>query len=281
MVDLSKYNVSLNSGASKGSLVKVVRLENDQRVFYKAGRLGSRLFPNQLGIEPLVEHLCYKLAVALHVPCVRQDLCVASMTIYNKPYICFVSKSTDFIKGNEIVYLNDIFASKLVKTREYTEIARATNSWIELARLLVFDYIIMNEDRHDFNLAWFRHGSNLVFTPVFDNGFSLLYDDVKGMLSNYKSASYYCQCNAFYKTFDNALHMVYNSNRNVRDLINIGIRFSTVDKVVSDVYTNYCSLVTSEVCKSNVVVPDIWFDRVADFIKWRLSNVRTFFHNGG
>ena len=36
----------------------------------------------------------------------------------------------------------------------------------------------------------------LKLSPIYDNGYSLLYDDIKGMLNDFKLAYRYCLCNA-------------------------------------------------------------------------------------
>ena len=47
----------------------------------------------------------------------------------------------------------------------------------------------MNEDRHNSNVGFLMSDNGeLKLSPIYDNGYSLLYDDIKGMLNDFKLA---------------------------------------------------------------------------------------------
>lgn len=95
-----------------------------------------------------------------------------------------------------LIYLASLYAedeSNIV----FEKLCRNTGCGNDLINLLAFDLIIMNEDRHNSNVGFLMSDNGeLKLSPIYDNGYSLLYDDIKGMLNDFKSAYRYCLCNA-------------------------------------------------------------------------------------
>ena len=69
----------------------------------------------------------------------------------------------------------------------------------------------MNEDRHNSNVGFLMSDNGeLKLSPIYDNGYSLLYDDIKGMLNDFKSEYRYCLCNApLYEERFNAAERIF------------------------------------------------------------------------
>ena len=102
----------------------------------------------------------------------------------------------------------------------------------------------------------------LKLSPIYDNGYSLLYDDIKGMLNDFKSAYRYCLCNA----------PLYEERFNAAERINLNIERNQVADRVMAVKKTYSELVYADI--NNIQLKDIWWEKIIDFIMWRIEYVR-------
>ena len=117
-----------------------------------------------------------------------------------------VCRSADFVRDKEIITLAEYVphAVYLQGYEKYNAIANALPDYVEqLNKIIVFDAIIYNKDRHLNNLALVD--SDLI---LFDNGASLFGRDASPKLA-YNACSFnYQSCKPFYSTVKNQLNLI-------------------------------------------------------------------------
>ena len=168
------------------------------------------------------------------------------------------------------VYMRKMKAILILK-----KLCRNTGCGNDLINLLAFDLIIMNEDRHNSNVGFLMSDNGeLKLSPIYDNGYSLLYDDIKGMLNDFKSAYRYCLCNApLYEERFNAAERIFQKMSKIYvPTINLNIERNQVADRVMAVKKTYSELVYADI--NNIQLKDIWWEKVIDFIIWRIEYVR-------
>lgn len=262
-------------GSSHGNLIKYILESDGAKYHIKTGRKSSRDNPNLFGIEPLVEQVCYEFSKLLELPCAKEELCLAKIRLYEEDIVTIVNKSEDFAKGfNGEITLNEILALNIVESPKVENVIGKLNQKDLILKLLLFDFLILNEDRHNGNISWLvDNDGNLVFSPVFDNGYSLLYDDVKGMISGYKTAIKLANCNSdFYGgSFHNMEVLILNNREDLLSLLD-KLHAGDPENILDKVQESYRRL--SPYVNRTVLVPELWFRRVSEFLKWRISYVR-------
>lgn len=83
--------------------------------------------------------------------------------------------STDPILNDKSLSTSEKFEQIMQQVQDFTGL----DVRLDIARLLAFDALILNEDRHTNNIFFLYNPVNHTwkFAPIFDNGLSLLYDE--------------------------------------------------------------------------------------------------------
>ena len=93
-------------------------------------------------------------------------------------YPCFITKDTQFITCNQIMYGKKRHGS-IKDYEEYISILEKNGikeARLKIENMYILDYLIMNEDRHLNNFGVIRDVNTLKWldvAPIFDNGQSL------------------------------------------------------------------------------------------------------------
>ena len=168
-----KLDLSSPDNTSVGNLKKRWKIVNEKRVMIKGGS-------NPFRQEPFNEVIASKLADILGIKSTRYSL------VYDNDYpYC---ECEDFIqKGQDLITAHQI--NKVLKKNNsdsaYTHFVKCAYSLginnVEsyLDKLIVFDYIIANEDRHFNNFGFIRDAKTLKFispAPIYDSGASFGFD---------------------------------------------------------------------------------------------------------
>lgn len=270
--DIAK-NFSVHSN-SKGNLLKTAYIVDDVLHFAKSGRLQVRDYPENWGIESLIEIICYKLGCALGLNIAEQSLDILSGIRLNKAFTTLICDSPDFRNGNTLIYLQSLYVEN-DENIDFGKLCRNTGCDEDLINMLAFDLIIMNEDRHNSNIGFLvQDNGQLELAPIYDNGYSLLYDDIKGMLADFKSAERHCLCNAplYQESFKSAERIFMEYSKIYKPTLNLDIERDIVEMAVyqtKDIYTNL-----EQENINNIPIEPIWWDKVIDFIIWRIAYVR-------
>jgi hypothetical protein len=180
-----------------------------------------------------------------------------------------INASEDYNKEEyPILTLLDLVTENEIESNYYDNIIKFVDK-VELDKLLLVDFIFCNEDRHSKNIEWFDVGYQLEMIPIFDNGYSLCYDTLKGFITDYKDESRYCPANAFY-SYHNAIPNLVGESNYRQSLFNSYISEREIKDVVDKIQEDYKNLVNN--CKlNNIPIPDKYFNLMSEFIKWRIE----------
>lgn len=273
---MDKYigsNLSVHSN-SKGNLLKATYIDKDVINFLKTGRLQVRDFPECWGIEPVIEVICYNVGQSLGLDIAKQSLGVCNGKRLNKEFKTLACSSPDFRNGKTLVYLQSLYIEN-DENIEFDKLCRNTGCGDNLINMLAFDLIIMNEDRHNSNVGFLmQDDGTLELAPIYDNGYSLLYDDIKGMLRDFKAASKHCLCNAplYQESFKAAERIFVKYSKIYPPTINLDIEREDIESAVYMVKDLYTMPEMENI--NNIVLEPVWWDKVIDFIMWRIEYVR-------
>ena len=279
---MDKYmnnNFSVHSN-SKGNLLKgSYRDHNGITHFVKTGRLQVRDFPGKWSIEPVIEVICHELGKVLGAETAEQELRIARGERLGSEFITLVCDSSDFRNGESLIYLQGLYVQNKDNI-QFEKLCRNTGCKKSLMDMLAFDLIIMNEDRHNSNVGWLMNDEGrMKLSPIYDNGYSLLYDDIKGMLKDYYRASRYCLCNApLYQENFKCAERIFAENLDNDLSVNLNADRSMIDCAIKRVKQEYVSLI-SDTPVNNIELPDIWWERIVDFVMWRIEYVRNLRNN--
>lgn len=168
-------NLSSPDNTSVGNLKKRWRISNGKRILIKGGS-------NPFRQEPYNEVVASLVASTLDIPCIKYCL------LFDKEYpYCecpdFVSKNNDFVPAYQIIKTlkknnSDSAYTHFIKCSEHLGIKNAIDY---INKMIVFDFIIANEDRHYNNFGFIRNTDTLSFeeiSPLFDNGASFGFDKI-------------------------------------------------------------------------------------------------------
>ncbi|WP_027398698.1 HipA domain-containing protein [Anaerovorax odorimutans] len=249
--------------------------------YIKAARLKVRGM-DALGIEPIIEVIAYKLGVLLGLNIAEQRLGVAKFKKTDKEYVSLVSISPDFVKDSELLELKDFAEvydiNENVSIEDLIKNKKIPTENEKLWSLMIFDYIIMNEDRHNQNIAWiYSEADEGSLSPIYDNGYSMLYDAVPKMCEDFKREAKNCVCNAsFYNdrfSYIETYIQKIKERNNLEDFINLGISEEQLVYIVEEVKMEYNNI-KEEHKLMNKEVPKEWWTSVVQFLKWRIEYVR-------
>ena len=236
----------------------------------KTGRSESRDYRDAFGIEPLIECIVYELGHALNMNIAKQELGVAKIKLGDRIQETLVNISDSFIPyGKDLVEIgtyNGILSDsreRIVKLEDLESIVGIG----PISDILLLDYITMNEDRHDHNIAFLvdSRTKEIELAPIYDNGFSLLYDD-SNRIDKFKECHRNAVCNApiYNGTFSNLERLVkkYSAGRCINEI--------NVEYIINK-YRNRYNLIKSEHNLNNIELTDKWFDCIIEFLNWRIG----------
>lgn len=236
----------------------------------KTGRSGSRDYRNSFGIEPLIECIVYELGHALNINMAKQELGVAKIKLKNKTQDTLVNISDSFIPyGEDLVEIGTYNGTlnDSIKRIVTLEDLRSIVGIGPVKDLLLLDYITMNEDRHNHNIALLINSrtEEIKLAPIYDNGYSLLYDDVN-RIDNFKNCSRNAVCNApLYNCAFSNLERLVKKYAVGRNLLEINVEY------IVNKYRNRYNLIKSEHNLNNIELTDNWFNCIIEFLKWRID----------
>ena len=177
-------NLSSPDNTSVGNLKKRWRISNGNRILIKGGS-------NPFRQEPYNEVAASLIAAILEIPCVNYSL------VYDKDYpYCqcpdFIDKNNDFVPAYQIIKTlkknnSDSAYTHFIKCAEHLGIKNVIDY---VNKMLVFDFIIANEDRHYNNFGFIRNTDTLSFediSPLFDNGASFGFDKISEDIKPFKN----------------------------------------------------------------------------------------------
>lgn len=193
------FDYSSPDNTSDGNLLKRWKILDGKRCLLKSG---SFPFIQQPFNEVIASIILDRLGID-HIP-------YTLTWIGDKPYsVCdnFVTKNSELVSASRIMHIRPK-ANNENSYLHFVNICKENGIDVipALDRMIVFDYIIANEDRHFGNFGLLRDPDTLEwkgFAPLFDNGTSLWYNRVASMIPNADIV-----CKPFKKTHGEQLGLV-------------------------------------------------------------------------
>ena len=164
-----------NSSGTAGSFLKAQEKTNSGKIYYK---LSSYDTVNGItGHESVNEIISDRLLSILGIPHLPYDLIHADISVDNKIIRTWICASKDFRLPGERKLALDVFYQINRKDSESPLEFCIRNGWAEYVyQMLVFDYLILNRDRHGANIEVLENKNlkSIRLAPLFDHGVSLL-----------------------------------------------------------------------------------------------------------
>ena len=161
---------------TNGALKKCWRRIENQVYLYKGGNQEDEYV--NIGNEPYNEFYASQVAKEMELDCIEYRLDKWKGSIAS---ICklFTSKEKSYVQIGDLMKKSSIV--------EAYEICKKYGQERKFADMILFDSIIINEDRHFGNFGLLRDnktGKFVDFAPIFDNGASLMYFENKQALKD-------------------------------------------------------------------------------------------------
>lgn len=193
------FNYSSPDNTSDGNLQKRWKIIDGKRCLLKSGSAPYRQQPFN---EAIASVILDRLGID-HVP-------YTLTWIDGKPYsVCkdFVTKNTELVSASRLMQIRPR-ANDENGYLQFVNICKEFGVDVVpmLDRMIVLDYIIVNEDRHYGNFGLLRDPDTLEwigFAPIFDNGTSLYYDKLTTQIPTAD-----LKCKPFKKTHGEQIRLV-------------------------------------------------------------------------
>ncbi len=218
-----KFDFCSPDNTSDGCLKKQWKIIDGERCLIKGG---SAPFMQQ----PFNEVIATRIMELLDIPHVPYTLTWDD----GKPYsICkdFITRDTELVSAWRIMKTEKQYPSISVY-QHYCNCSKKlgiSNIHQLLDKMIVLDYIIANEDRHQNNFGLIRNADTLEFigvAPIFDSGSSLGYDKLTSQIENGTDI----ECKPFKKTHEQQLQLVTSF-----DWIDFD-KLQCIDEIVQDTF---------------------------------------------
>lgn len=200
------------SHTSKGVLCKWTALIDGELYYIKTGKLSYGKFSN---LEPISEYVAYRIGELLNVNVIETFYCDINLkdTFNFSNQDTMVSYTKNYLGPGEVFY--SIFKLE-GDTLTYDDLISKYNSFSEdINRMLIFDFVINNTDRHLNNFGFILNDNTMEikrFCCIFDNGGSLLsdLDDDKLIEFDFKDIDDYSSCKPFSRNHYLQLSLIKN-----------------------------------------------------------------------
>lgn len=166
------WNFSSNS--SGGQYLKSEKIINGKKYYFKISDFRYGMFFSH---EAVLEVIASRLGNLLELPVLKYTGDIARIQINDKEYTTFVSKSLNYCKAGQtaIPLVTDYLTNKIDAETplEYCQRIGLTEF---VDYVFLFDYLIMNADRHGRNIELLYNSNKAIPAPIFDNGRCLTFE---------------------------------------------------------------------------------------------------------
>lgn len=169
------WSLYRNSSGTAGSFLKSQEITSEGKIYYKLSRYDAR--DGVIGHESVNEIIADRLLTILDIPHIHYRLIHADILLDEKPIRTWLCSSLNFRQHGEKKHaLDDYYRLGRLNSAESPLDFCIRNGWSEyIYQMLVFDYLILNRDRHGANIEVLenRYRKTIRLAPLFDNGVSL------------------------------------------------------------------------------------------------------------
>ena len=168
MKDYRDMTWNFSSSSSGGQYLKSEKYINDKKYYFKVSDFRYNMFFSH---ESVLEVIVSRLGNLLGFPVLKYTGDMAKIIVNDKEYTTFVSKSMNYCKSGQtaIPLVTDYQTNKEGKESPL-EYCQKTGLTEFMDYIFIFDYLIMNVDRHGRNIEILYDGNKAVPAPIFDNG---------------------------------------------------------------------------------------------------------------
>jgi len=243
-----KYQNFINPDfSSNGRLKKFWIINNGNRELCKAGS-------GDLKQEPFNEVIASQIADRLNINHLNYELKKYDNDLYCKCG-CMIDKNVEFINAFIVSLETEKTGDKYNDYLNACSKMGINNAREEVDKMIIFDYLIRNTDRHVGNFGVLRNSKTLKWekiVPIFDNGNSLWYNAQGIQFINSDSKS---ECRSFTGENEKNILLVGNTDWYNKNKLN------DIDKVISDVL------------KNNIYIENERIEKIIDEFKKRVNNL--------
>lgn len=166
-----------NSSGTAGSFLKAYEETDEGNLYYKLSNYDP--YHGITGHECVNEIIADRLLNLLGLEHLSYQLIHAKVNVDHKELITWLCLSHDFKTKNEDKIALDAFYQIMHQEEETPLNFCIRMGWEkEIYEMLVFDFLILNRDRHGANIEILRNRNNKEYrmAPLFDHGLSLLFN---------------------------------------------------------------------------------------------------------
>lgn len=176
MKDLTYLKWSYSSSSSGGTYLKSEDGIGSRKIYYK---LSDFKYGKLSGCEAAIEVIASRLGEYLGFPVLKYMGDMSSVIVDDKKYNTYVARSHNYVKRGyaAIPLITDYLTNRASKAESPLDYCRRIGLQEYLDYVFIFDYLIMNVDRHGHNIEiLYDMENNIVPSPIFDNGRALTYE---------------------------------------------------------------------------------------------------------
>ena len=176
MKDLTFLKWSYSSSSSGGTYLKSETGYGSKKVYYKLSDFKQGRFT---GCEAVIEVVVSRLGEILGFPVLKYMGDMSVIDIDGTKYTTFVARSYNYVKNGytAIPLITDFLTNRLSDRESPLEYCRRIGLQEYLDYIFIFDYLIVNIDRHGHNIEiLYNNDNDMIPSPIFDNGRSLTYE---------------------------------------------------------------------------------------------------------
>ena len=159
---------SFSSNSSGGQYLKSEKVISGKKYYFKISDFRYGIFFSH---EAVLEVIASRLGNLLELPVLKYTGNTAKIRINDKEYTTFVSKSLNYCKAGQtaIPLVTDYMTNKINNETPLAYCQRIDLTGF-IDNIFIFDYLIMNVDRHGRNIELLYDGNIAIPAPIFDNG---------------------------------------------------------------------------------------------------------------
>lgn len=170
LTDIEWHRLS-EAGSSCGMLYKATLNIAGTIHFYKMSLMIGR---KVVGHEAVNEVIISRLLDVLGLPHVEYNLLLAKVNIHGNNFNTFICESKDFRQDTGETLPFELYYNLVGTEKTPLEFAQFLGFQSFLNELFVIDFLIINRDRHGYNLEITRNSSGIKPVMLFDMGYSLI-----------------------------------------------------------------------------------------------------------
>jgi len=251
------WKQSTGSIASDGVYLKAEAVIDGIKHYYKLSNYDA--YQGVFGHEAVNELIAYRLGKILGFNVAKCSLVKSIVCINENDFetYVYVSKSFKPVKTSREAF-DKFYEQNRISTNESPlDFCKRYNWTNEIYKMFIFDYLIINRDRHGANLEVFKNGGN-VLSPFFDNGVSFVF--------------LYTEQNSDLNTFNDLADLPVNNFIGTRSLQK-NLDFIDKKLVFNDLPSNLDKFLFEDI---DGVLPQKYYEKILKIIEKRWENVKNF-----